>query len=722
MGLSLKFDFHTALQQHGKQHWLSLVVILGLPFFALAFIKGNLLQLEAGALDPFVYTGYIHSYDDLVERYGPTYYGSRIAFIFPARFFNWLFGDLAGYEVYRYLTLVAGVATVFGIAYKYFSFSIGIFIAIFFAFNPWVLRSLLSDHYDGVAATYLLVGMGFLVIEARSLTSKSLFAGVMFALATNTNTFTFGVAGAFTLPWMIMHLGLGLRAVALKIFFICGGFVGTYIAMGSLMALFYPSYGFFFERTAFGMARWMLEGGAGNWFIDFSGILAPGLDQRLYPVALLAGAIMLGAITRMKLQNKILFISFVVYLFSLMILYSILHFLFKASVFSYQYYIIYLLPGSFLVLIFIIGELALLAGAKKNKIILLCAGVHLSLWFTGYQIPGIFGVHDFYDYSAAFLMLIPLGVALSHVRPGLALASVAIISSSGFLVVIDYNGMKMLQNGTVQTINRDVYDGARFLQKTVDRLGSARSGLLRFWYTGEPGDKTIHLNSIQSTFLWGYSMAHKSGSAGMPEVDNFFRERISGARYLVLLGIDEEQISNGFAAMKENDISFTSLFTDDFEGKSWGYKVSVVELSPPQRKVGSFLFNVSLDQLKATSGGNIKRASEGIILTTPFSAWNYSAITKLRPYGFAQTSGSVVVRVGLQVEDGFIGIAVSGSGNQSNILYEKVIGPSSRNRFAYIAVDEISDVEFLIFRNGMSPGNTRAKFFSIDVFSPFASQ
>src|ERR1700678_2455342 len=83
--------------------------LLLLPPMAWILLKISLLN-QAGFLDPYYYTGYIHNSQDLLTRYGLTYYSVRFGLILPAKAFAWAFGPVPGYLAFRYvLALLAGV-------------------------------------------------------------------------------------------------------------------------------------------------------------------------------------------------------------------------------------------------------------------------------------------------------------------------------------------------------------------------------------------------------------------------------------------------------------------------------------------------------------------------------------------------------------------------------------------------------------------------------------
>ena len=68
-----------------------------LAFWAMDFVS----FYQNHMIDPYVYTGYIHNFTDLVDRYGLTYYSVRFGLILPARALVALFGAEDGYLVLR---------------------------------------------------------------------------------------------------------------------------------------------------------------------------------------------------------------------------------------------------------------------------------------------------------------------------------------------------------------------------------------------------------------------------------------------------------------------------------------------------------------------------------------------------------------------------------------------------------------------------------------------
>ena len=97
--------------RHGTSaaHALEVALLLLLPvalFFAYRVSPIN----QVGFLDPWVYWGYIHNFEDLYARYGLTYYSVRFGLIFPSWLLQAVLGPIPGYYAFCYaMYLVAGV-------------------------------------------------------------------------------------------------------------------------------------------------------------------------------------------------------------------------------------------------------------------------------------------------------------------------------------------------------------------------------------------------------------------------------------------------------------------------------------------------------------------------------------------------------------------------------------------------------------------------------------
>ncbi len=87
----------------------------------------------------------------------------------------------------------------------------------------------------------------------------------------------------------------------------------------------------------------------------------------------------------------------------------------------------------------------------------------------------------------------------------------------------------------------DVLVGAQKFQAFIYSASGARKPNIGFWYTGT-GPEHKPFNSVQSTFLWGYS--YLSGNMKLPVVDDAIKEAVLKRDLIAILAVDTSE-ANG---------------------------------------------------------------------------------------------------------------------------------------------------------------------------------
>src|SRR5579883_1984562 len=285
------------------EDFFSFAVIFGLPIVLFSTLPNILIQ--AGLIDPYLYTGYIFNYEELVQRYGRTYYSTRIAFLYPDKFFVYLFGEYWGYILFRYFVLVAGTAVTYRIARSFYTRQVATTAAVWFVFNPWTIRTLTHDYYDGTAIAYLLSAIYCSIIPTRRQYLGSLAAGMFVALAINCNLVLTAVSGLFFPCWMIVHRDAGTRRRIAMLGAMIAAFVATSAVLGLLLHLRFPQQSSFLESTALSQALSLLGGGVAAWFYPLGPYLAGGNYYIVIPLTLWLAAALLWVILRSHRQRPV---------------------------------------------------------------------------------------------------------------------------------------------------------------------------------------------------------------------------------------------------------------------------------------------------------------------------------------------------------------------------------------------------------------------------------
>jgi hypothetical protein len=120
----------------------------------------------------------------------------------------------------------------------------------------------------------------------------------------------------------------------------------------------------------------------------------------------------------------------------------------------------------------------------------------------------------------------------------------------------------MMQTGpTGKNVEMDVYRVALQFMQVVPKVAE-RPGGIWFWYNNRVGNS---INSIQSTYLWGYSKVNTDPpeDSGLPHLGEPQLKvlRDPQVRYLGLLCETEEELARGLAALTQKAIEYK---TEDY--------------------------------------------------------------------------------------------------------------------------------------------------------------
>ena len=714
------------------------VGIIGFP--ALFLLTAHVTLMQAGTLDPFVYDGYALNYADTLARYGPTYYSSRVAFIFPERLFGYLFGLEPGYFALRFVAFAAAAGSAYAIATRYFSVTVGLLTCAWLCLVPWLAWSLLTTHYDGVACVYLLAGIAFAVAPKQLRTAGHFAAGAMFALAVNCNLLIAGVIAMFMPAWTYLQQAHGLARIVRDALVIAGGFVFTYLCLIVGMRVAYPQFGWFFESTTLKFAFALAGGIAANWFVPLDQIIKnPAHSYLLIPVGFAAAAAILSSrILLTYSEGKILnreqcnfVIASAMFLLGVIALALALHLFLKVAWLNLYYYCVYFLPASMLALISIAGVADARLGADKFRILAISNITLIGvIWLAEPRVPAIWTHLDLGNVGVFFCVAAALVASISWTRSPAASACVTtglvIIALSTYLSQRAGDDAR-LKNLAVAPSERsrlernrlewDVYEGAVFLERFVS-AHLRPDQVVGFWYSNEE-IRHMEINSVQSVFLWGYSrLASVTRSdPGMPLVNQAFTARVSGTPYVVLLGLTRDEIEGGLEALRQAGFAYKELERQRFEGRVWGYTADLISLKLPERTLGPLLFSVPLARMETTNGGSATAGPDGLRLVTATPQWAYSLSGQVLQYQ-QSPNGPIVVRTRVRVSKGALGISVSAKSDISKLIKEIFVHASEELQTADLDIPIANDAGSLIFRNASPNGASRAVIESVDVYRP----
>lgn len=675
--------------------------------------------LQAGGLDPYFYTGYIFNHKSLFELFGPTYYGNRISFIYPARLAVTLFGDQTGPLVSRFVFLMLGTSAVFGLALNYSSIKSAAFVAIWFCFNPWPVRAIMWDYPDGAVLAYLLLTI-YLVTSIHSrVVLAHAAAGAVFSFALNSNPMALLVGAAFLPTWLVIHWRAKLlKWLSYGSVFVIGAAL-CYIVIMCAQYLEAPDLGFGRELTTWMIALNFAKGGAAAWSDQLGPILGGG---RLYillpPFTLMLTLLTFSSLYRVRQYFSRPLLAAALFLAITIGAYLCGHFIFNAGIIVAFYYFVYICPAVVFSLIAILADLGCSASNRAlNMVYGAGVAVVLGIWFFYASLSGLIETLSIVAYVGAAILAL---VAIYQRRcKTLSLAGLLLVFICANIIFYhkepgsNWAGRySLIHDRSQRLIENDVYRGTLFLIRFVEQFRVQATGNIGFWYSN--ARKDLYLNSVQSAYLWGYSRVFGGApETGMPIVDKATLRVLDGYEHLVLLGRSSADIEAGIEALRNIGEHVTVLHEGRFEGDAFNFSAAIIGHYPPRRQLG--VVRAELTTALEATGGTVEWIGHIAQIVTIRERWGYSAIVDLSNRNLPRRP--LVLSVRLKVESGSIGIGVDERENPSHFI-EKGATVTREPVNIYIDIDDPGRAGKLIIRNWSARGRSIVRIFSIEVADP----
>jgi len=520
-------------------------------FWVMRFIPIN----QKAMIDPYVYTGYIHNFQDLIARYGLTYYSVRFGLIVPGQLFARLFGDEGGYLILRYvLALIAGVPLYY-VVKRHFSQPVAILTVIGMMTSPYFARALLWDHPDASGVPFLTAAICLVLLDEQSCWWRDALAGACAAMAVNSNFFEVALVGIFGVTWLVFSFAFRhpltrvlkrIAGVAVGGFAVCAlGYAYYWHARGAPTNIF---------AVTFEVATSLAKGGTKQWRTPGVSWIA-GEIHVLIPVFLAFCCVLVTRWRRVSLA-----VSLVVS-FGLLVtaFYYAEQFLLDSDVLELFYYFSYFVPAVFLMLAFLWQMLWERTKGGAAAFIGVGSACLIAPWiFWTCRVP--------LNMTASHWILLAVVAAIAvfiatrdSLQPAFQriLAWTALVLLTGTVTAgLAFYGSVLRSGADQQPLDMDVYRVALQFSRAVPKVDDRPGGIL-FWYNNHVGNP---INSVQSTYLWGYSKLNKNPPTdpGLPSLDKSQVQalRAPDLRYLALLCESEMEVSKGLAALRRESVEF----------------------------------------------------------------------------------------------------------------------------------------------------------------------
>lgn len=535
---------------------IEIAALLLLPlvaFWAMRFIPIN----QNHFLDPYIYTAYAHRFEDLVARYGLTYYSVRFGIIAPSRLFTDLFGPEGGYFMLRYVLAATAGIPLYYMVKRNFSQAIAALTVAGMLTSPYFARALLWDYPDAAGVPFLTAAICLFLLENRFSMWRDTFAGALAGMAVNSNFFEVAVIGIFGGIWLLFCVFFKrslndvikrAAAVALGGLIICVlGCIYYWHALGKPTNIFQPTVAMASDLATGGTKQWHIAGMI--WTFNSIHVFIPPLL-----------VICCASVGRWR---KVNFTSLVIVSFGLTVttFYYAEQFFLDSDILQLFYYFSYLTPAIFLMLAFLWQALWERTSGGPVAFVGLGLAALLTPWVSaiwiGWPLPTL-TASEWLALSGLLILMVSLATrkwrwpVLSGTLPWVALILLGVWFTGGQRYFSN-----MVRTGKVTDNSElDVYRVAFQFMDAVPKLAD-HPGVIRFWYNNRPGNS---INSVQSTFLWGYSKINTNPpeDPGLPHLGEFQLKllRDPEVRYLGLLCESEDELSQGLTALRMDSIEY----------------------------------------------------------------------------------------------------------------------------------------------------------------------
>jgi hypothetical protein len=703
------------------------ILLLGMPCLAIGTLVNPILQ--AGTIDPYVYTGLLHDYLQVLRRYGATYYANRVAFTVPARAAIALLGDADGHFLFQTLYLTAATLSSFALSRRYFSKGVGIATAAWVAFNPWLIRTLTWDYVEGSSVCTLLMAFCCFGFNRGRPLLLHAAGGLALALACNANPFSAVMAAAFAPAWLILNAPSGIAPCLARMMVALAAFATGYAGLIMVEYIELPELGFGRELVTFGVGMQLLHGAGEVWYRSISDVVAEGSAYIFLPGFLLAGLVVqLGTEIFAGRRTERFALAAGSCLALTCLAYLIFHYYFRTAIMTFFLYDGYAFPAALLVVTALLGGCAQALPASKAG--LLCAAATLcfvGLWlgYAGWRLL-------LESMTVGTFAMIGSGLVIAMAVGRLpALRAMAVLAGTVLGIAVFYfsnersrspvsESIDMLPRGTqyealhdptLSAREADIYRAAVSLQRDVGKTLAVDEGPVGFWYAHDPA-----FESVQSTYLYQYSWVP---SKIMPQdpgthLDANLRDRLARYPHIVILSHTQEEADAASQALGADGAAVRLRARFTFSGSWFGFVTTVTDYSPPVPPVGDTVAVIAPGSLVAQANAEIMPTKDGIELSTAPQRWAYSAVTPLTAGGLP--SAKLILRIRMRVFKGAVGLIIAGTDVSSAPITEVPVGVTPIPRDFDLAIPDGAAAGHLIIRNTSPFGSSRVGVSKITMF------
>ena len=379
--------------------YLEFAYILLLPIAVWALYRFSPFNNNDGFLDSWLYFGYAHNFQDLIERYGLPYYSVRFGLIFPLITLIEIFGPIKGYLAFVYsMYLLAGVP-LYLLFRKHFSVHAAVLAYTILVSSVWFARTVLWTHPDAAAVPYLIAALALMFLEPGYRRVANFAIGVLMALAVNSNFFALSIGGLISVAYLTYFKNNLWSRIRQDVPWIIGGFALIFVA-GS--AGYYACCGQNYFTNTLNMLKWSARGEGAVYQAPIMALL------NLHYIYLLPFFVVLMYVVskQAKVESNRLLLAVTYYLIAVITFVVWYQFAFSTALLETYYYFSFFLVPSVVCIALIPVILAKASNSVTHSLNIALASFLLPPLIVAYGFPFSF------DNVPIHLLLLSLGFAL----------------------------------------------------------------------------------------------------------------------------------------------------------------------------------------------------------------------------------------------------------------------------------------------------------------------
>lgn len=673
---------------HSKLRSYEIIYILLLPI-AISFIyEIQLYGNPDGYLDPWLYFGYINNFKDLNERYGLPYYSVRFGLLFPHMLFAKIFGPINGFLTVIYsMYLLAGLP-LYLVFRKYYSTSSAVLAYTILVSSVWFSKTIHWTYPDATAVPYLIASTSLIMLNSKYKKSANLLIGIFVGMALNSNFFTIAIAGLSGSVYLIFKydkLFASLKSdfpwilLGLALVFSTGG-VGYYLCCNT----------FDYFSPTISMIRWSNNVGGVDYKAPLSSLLKLNYIY-LPPFTILLLLIQASLFNSTRIRVLYAVTSYLI----LTVLFFIWYEVFKrGAIIETHYYFSYLqIPLIFCIPLLVINFAR--ETISTNLMLSIATVIFLVVPLISMDVNSV--QYLLWSAFALTLILIFLVPKFKYIIP------VVIVTFALFihLVWIAPLYLDIIVQGVTygdKSVGSSRYRlGLKFIESMPKHSDTNKP--IYFWYKN---DDSI-ANSLQSTYLWGYSriMDSSADTSGLPSVKGMNQDLLKNEISLILFDRDPDAVKLGLAELDKLRLKYSVSNTREICEMDICYTIAVLDANGLMSNMeydwkNGILepTNYTVSWKEADTGVEIVHSDSIITINTKGLAWNYAAIGEIT---LAEHPSDVkgMIRLVVTVHGASAGIGVTDS-NVSNFISRVELTPNMVNQEIFLEIENINQIKNIV--------------------------